>query len=60
HGGTGKRRMKLVLATPKLKVVGTVVSLRGWEVDHGLASKVRKWPECENVSEVRGFLGTAG
>lgn len=51
---------KFILATPKLLIVGTVVSRDGWALDHGLVSKIEHWPYCENVSEVRGFLGTAG
>ncbi|TFY52589.1 hypothetical protein EVJ58_g9929 [Rhodofomes roseus] len=51
---------KLILATPKVQIVGSVVSAKGWEPEHGLVNKVLKWPYCESVSEVRGFLGTAG
>lgn len=51
---------KLILATPKLLIVGTIVSRDGWHFEHGLVSKIQKWPYCESVSEVRGFLGTAG
>ncbi|TFY61408.1 hypothetical protein EVJ58_g4516 [Rhodofomes roseus] len=51
---------KLILATPKVQIVGSVVSAEGWEPEHGLVNKVLKWPYCETVSEVRGFLGTAG
>lgn len=51
---------KLILATPRLQIVGSIVSLEGWHLEHGLVNKVKKWPECANVSEIRGFLGTAG
>ena len=51
---------KLVLTTPKLHIVGTVVSKDGWHFEHGLVTKIINWPYCESVSEVRGFLGTAG
>ena len=51
---------KFVLATPKLNVVGTTVSREGWHLGHGLVTKIINWPEPQNVSEVRGFLGTAG
>ncbi|THH14737.1 hypothetical protein EUX98_g9572, partial [Antrodiella citrinella] len=51
---------KLIPATPKLDIVGSTVSREGWHLEHGLASKILKWPIPENVSEVRGFLGTVG
>ncbi|PCH42738.1 hypothetical protein WOLCODRAFT_40954, partial [Wolfiporia cocos MD-104 SS10] len=51
---------KLIVATPKLKIISSIVSSEGWELDHGVINKVLKWPYCELVSEVRGFLSTAG
>ncbi|KAF8634386.1 hypothetical protein AX17_004208 [Amanita inopinata Kibby_2008] len=51
---------KMILATPKLQVVGSVVSKEGWHLAHGVVAKIMKWPEPKNVSEVRSFLGTAG
>ncbi|KAJ3474287.1 hypothetical protein NLI96_g12542 [Meripilus lineatus] len=51
---------KFVLATPKLTIVGTIVSKDGWSLAHGLVTKVLNWPYCESLTEVRGFLGTAG
>lgn len=51
---------KFILATPRLGIVGSVVSKEGWHLSHGLVNKILKWPEPTNVSEVRGFLGTAG
>ncbi|KZT73503.1 hypothetical protein DAEQUDRAFT_641268, partial [Daedalea quercina L-15889] len=51
---------KLILATPKVQIVSSVISALRWHLDHGLVSKVEKWPYCESVTEVRGFLGTAG
>ncbi|PCH33218.1 hypothetical protein WOLCODRAFT_64157 [Wolfiporia cocos MD-104 SS10] len=51
---------KLVITTPRLKIVGSIVLSEGWELDHGVVNKILKWPYCESVSEVRGFLGTAG
>ncbi|GLB42560.1 putative transposition, RNA-mediated [Lyophyllum shimeji] len=51
---------KMVLATPKLNIVGTIVSHEGWHLEHGLASKIVKWPRPTSVTDVRSFLGTAG
>ncbi|OSC96481.1 DNA/RNA polymerase, partial [Trametes coccinea BRFM310] len=51
---------KLVLASPKVEIVGSVVSLDGWHLSHGIANKVLKWPYPVNLTEVRSFLGVAG
>jgi hypothetical protein len=51
---------KIVLATPRLKVVGTVVSGEGWHLEHGLVTKILNWPAPQNLTDVRAFLGTAG
>ncbi|EKM51437.1 uncharacterized protein PHACADRAFT_55109, partial [Phanerochaete carnosa HHB-10118-sp] len=51
---------KLVLATPRLKIVGSIVSKEGWHLAHGIVSKILNWPTPSNVSDVRGFLGVAG
>lgn len=51
---------KLVIATPQLRIVGSVESAEGWHLEHGVVNKVLKWPYCKSVSEVLGFLGTAG
>jgi hypothetical protein len=51
---------KFVLATPKLNIVGTMVSKEGWHLGHSLVNKILNWPEPTCVTDVRGFLGTAG
>lgn len=51
---------KLVAATPELHIVGSIASLLGWHLAHGVVNKVLKWMSCTNVSEVRSFLGIAG
>ena len=51
---------KLVLATPRLHIVGTIVSKEGWHLEHGLVSKILKWGPLTSVTDVRSFLGTAG
>ena len=50
---------KLILATPMLEVVGSVVSADGWHLAQGLVSKIVKWPILTSVSNVRAFLGMA-
>ena len=51
---------KVVIATPVLTALGTIVSILGGHVSHEIAAKIAKWPVCRSVSEVRGFLGTVG
>jgi hypothetical protein len=51
---------KLILATPMLEVIGSVVSADSWHLAQGLVSKIVKWPIPTTVSNVRAFLGTAG
>jgi hypothetical protein len=51
---------KFILATPKLGIVGTTVSKEGWHLGHGLVNKILNWPVPTCVTDVRGFLGTAG
>ena len=51
---------KLVLATPRLHIVGTIVSKDGWHLEHGLVTKISNWGPLTSVTDVRSFLGTAG
>ena len=51
---------KLIIATPELEIVGSVVSRHGWHLKHGLVTKVLNWGEPCDVSDIRSFLGTAG
>ena len=52
---------KLILATPMVHIVGSVVSMQGWHLEHGIVNKILKWHNpLNNVHEVRQFLGTAG
>src|SRR6266436_4421628 len=51
---------KMILATPRLSMLGAVVSIDGMHTSHEVTAKISKWPSCKNPSEVRGFLGTVG
>ena len=51
---------KMVLATPRLHIVGTIVSKEGWHLEHGLVTKILNWGPLTSVTDVRSFLGTAG
>lgn len=49
-----------VLATTKLRIVGLIVSLDGWILEPSMIQKVLDWPVPTDVSNIHGFLGTAG
>src|SRR5258706_415122 len=51
---------KMVLATPRLQLLGAEVALDGAHISHEVTAKLAKWPTCTNPTEVRGFLGTVG
>lgn len=51
---------KLVLATPRVTIVGSSVSAKGWHLEHGMATKILNWPTPRSMTELRGFLGVAG
>ena len=51
---------KLLLATPHLHIVGTIVSKEGWHLEHGLVTKILNWGPLTSITDVRSFLGTAG
>ncbi len=50
----------MVLAMPRLQLLGAEVALDGAHVSHEVTAKLAKWPMCRNPTEVRGFLGTVG
>ena len=60
HVGATVSAKKLQLCQPEIIVVGRKCMYNGQEPDATIVEKVIKWPECRNVSEVRGFLGVAG
>ena len=51
---------KMVLATPRLQLLGAEVALDGVHISHEVMAKLAKWPTCRNPTEVRGFLGMVG
>ncbi len=50
----------MVLATPRLQLLGAEVAIDGAHVSHEVTTKLAKWPTCQNPTEVQGFLGTVG
>jgi len=51
---------KLVLVTPHLHIVGTIISKDGWHLEHGLVTKILNWGPLTSISDVHSFLGTVG
>jgi len=51
---------KMVLTTPCLHIVGTIVSKEGWHLEHGLVTKILNWGPLTSVTDVWSFLGTVG
>jgi len=51
---------KMVLATPRMQLLGAEVALDGAHVLHEVTAKLAKWLTCKNPTEVQGFLGTVG
>ena len=43
---------KLILATPRLQLLGAEVSWEGAHVSHEMTAKLAKWPRCKNPTEV--------
>ena len=60
HAGATVSAKKLQLCQPEIIVVGRKYTYKGQKPDAMTVEKVLRWPECKNVSEVRGFLGMTG
>lgn len=60
HAGATVSAKKLFLCRPELVVVGQLSTYEGRVPDKSTVIKIKTWPPCEDISEVRGFLGTAG
>src|SRR5258707_6403614 len=50
----------MVLAMPRLQLLGVEVAINGAYVSHEVTAKLARWLPCRNPTEVRGFLGTVG
>ena len=51
---------KFVLAAPDATIVGHKCTFEGRVPHKAKIQKIRDWPECENLTQVCGFLGTCG
>lgn len=60
HSGASVSGKKALIAVPTTIVTGYTVSFEGRTPQQSNVQRVLDWPACENVRDVRGFLGTAG
>ena len=60
HAGGTFNAKKSFFAVPKIKVVGHVCSYAGRTPDESKIQKIRDWLPCEDLTDVRAFLGTLG
>ena len=60
HAGGTISGKKSFMCEPEITVVGARCTYEGRIPDQMKVSAVTNWPPCQNVSEVRSFLGTAG
>ena len=51
---------KFVLAIPDATIVSHKCTCEGQVQHEAKIQKIRDWPECENLTQVHGFLGTCG
>jgi hypothetical protein len=51
---------KMELCVPVVMAVGHRCSYDGRSPDDSKVQKIRDWPSCKSLTEVRGFLGTCG
>ena len=51
---------KLFVAVPEVVILGHKCNYEGRVPDDSKIARVRDWPSCKDISDVRGFLGLAG
>ena len=51
---------KLFVAVPKVVILGHKCTYEGRVPDDPKAAKIRNWPPCKNVTDIRTFLGVTG
>src|SRR5258708_8840883 len=60
HAGATVSAPKLFLAAPEFVILGHKCNYEGRIPEDSKTAKIRTWPACKNVTDVRAFLGTAG
>jgi len=51
---------KLFIAVPEVVILGHKCTYDGRVPDDSKIAKIRDWPSCKNLTDVRAFLGTTG
>ena len=60
HAGATISAKKIFIAAPEVIVLGHKCTYEGRIPDDSKVNKVRTWPPCKTITDVRAFLGTAG
>ncbi|KZT31424.1 hypothetical protein SISSUDRAFT_995144, partial [Sistotremastrum suecicum HHB10207 ss-3] len=58
-GGTFSAK-KLILCQPTCHIFNSLCTYEGRLADPLVLDKIVKWPPCENLHQIRAFLGTCG
>jgi integrase-like protein/reverse transcriptase-like protein len=51
---------KLSIAVPEVVILGHKCNYKGHVLDNSKIARIRDWPTCKSLTDVRAFLGTAG
>jgi len=51
---------KLTIAVPKVTILGYKCNYKGRVLDNSKVAKIRDWPACKTLSDIRAFLGITG
>ena len=51
---------KIAIAVPEVTILGHKCNYEGRIPDDSKIAKIRDWPECKSLTDVRAFLGIAG
>jgi len=60
HAGATINGRKSFFCVPQVTIVGHTCNYEGRIPEASKVSKILNWPPCQNLTEVRGFLGTCG
>jgi transposase InsO family protein len=60
HAGATISAKKIFIAAPEVIVLGHKCTYEGRVPNDSKVAKIRTWPACKTVTDVRAFLGTAG
>jgi hypothetical protein len=60
HAGATVSAPKLFLAAPEVVILGHKCTYQGRVPEDSKTAKIKTWPPCKTVTDVRAFLGTAG